>query len=303
MDRTTFDALGSTAVVVVTDDRLLTAANRVVERIVEEVDRACSRFRCDSELTNVNARPGEPVVVSDVLIGALEAALYGARATDGLVDPTVGAALRDIGYDRDFAEIDPDGPPLQAIVRAVPGWQRVRIHRARRTVTVPRGVEIDLGAIGKAWCADRAAAEAAAATGCGVLVGLGGDLAFAGEPPEGGWKVSVAEDHRSPLDAPESQPIAMQGGGLATSGTSVRRWTRGDRAVHHIVDPASGRSASDHWRLVTVAAESCTHANIASTATIVLGRGAPEWLAARGLPARLVAADGTIATVAGWPSP
>jgi thiamine biosynthesis lipoprotein len=71
--------------------------------------------------------------------------------------------------------------------------------------------------------------------------------------------------------------------------------------VHHIVDPATGNSAAAYWRAVSVAADSCEDANIASTAAVILGPDAPDWLTARGYPARLVRNDGDVSFVGGWP--
>jgi thiamine biosynthesis lipoprotein len=210
--------------------------------------------------------------------------------------------MRVIGYDRDFSEVAAhDAGPLTVRVRAVPGWQRIHLDARRNTVRVEPGVELDLGATAKAWCADRAARAAAARTGVGVVVGLGGDLSCAGTAPVGGWRVRVTNDHRAPVDAPDGQTVVIESGGLASSGTSVRRWARGGRALHHILDPNTGMPAVDHWRTVTVAATTCADANIASTASVILGAAAPEWLAERGLNARLVAHDGRVTTTGAWP--
>jgi thiamine biosynthesis lipoprotein len=302
LDQVRFDALGTTCVVLVADADALSLAHLAVEHVVDKVDRACSRFRDDSELARVNARAGEDVVVSPWLIGALECALRGSRLTDGLVDPTVGTAMRVIGYDRDFSEVVAgDTRPLTVRVRAVPGWRRIHLDARRSTVRVDPGVELDLGATAKAWCADRAARAAAIRTGAGVVVGLGGDLSCAGTAPLGGWRVLVADDHRTPVDDPHGQTVVIDSGGLASSGTSVRRWERGGRALHHILDPNTGMPAADHWRTVTVAATTCADANIASTASVILGADAPSWLAARGLNARLVAHDGRVTTTGTWP--
>ena len=95
--------------------------------------------------------------------------------------------------------------------------------------------------------------------------------------------------------------VRLHGGGLATSSTAVRRWRRGGRAYHHVLDPRTGLPAEPVWRSVTVTAASCVDANTASTAAVVRGRGAPDWLAALGLPSRLVDATGAVHRVAGWP--
>lgn len=299
---TTFRALGTTAVLLVTDDAAREHARDLLDAEIAAVDAACSRFRDDSELARVNANAGRPTPVSQRFLDALDVARRGAELTGGLVDPTVGAAVRLIGYDRDFADLERRGPALEVRVTRVPGWQALRIDRAASTVTVPEGVALDFGATAKGWCADRAASAIAEATGAGVLVGLGGDIAVAGPAPEAGWSVLVTDDHGADPDAGGlAQPVVIRSGGLATSGTTVRRWERGDVTYHHIVDPRTGRPADTRWRTVSVAAASCVDANIASTAAIVLGADAPGWLEARGLPARLVGVDGAVVTVGAWP--
>lgn len=295
----TFAALGTTATILVTEGPDLGAARTAVQEQIDIVDEACSRFRDDSELSRLNEAAGRPVPVSPTFLSALAVALRAAEETSGLVDPTVGEALRLLGYDRDFGSVDRHGPPTLA-ARRVPGWRAIRCDRRRGTVQLPAGVRLDLGATAKAWCADRAAAAATAVTSGAVLVSLGGDIATAGEAPEGGWRVRVTDDHQAPLDGP-GQTVAIRSGGLATSSTSVRRWQRGGRPVHHLVDPATGSPAAERWRTVSVAAASCTDANIASTAAIILGPDAPAWLERRALPARLVAPGGPVTTVAGWP--
>jgi thiamine biosynthesis lipoprotein len=205
--------------------------------------------------------------------------------------------MSSLGWDRDFAVLVEKGR-----FELVPagGWRAVRIDRGAGAVVVPAGTEIDLGATGKALCADRSARAAAEATGSGVLVNLGGDLSVAGAPPAGGWSVLVTDDHRSPA-AGDGQTVSIESGGLATSSTTVRRWRAGGSEQHHILDPRSGAPAVEVWRTVSVAAASCVDANTASTAAIVRGRRAVDWLESAGLPARLVALDGCVTYTGGWP--
>jgi len=295
-----FPALGTTAVLLVTEPAALGAARTVLDEELDGTDRAASRFRDDSELSLLNRSAGEWVAVSARLVELLRVALLAARRTGGLVDPTVGQALRVLGYDRTFAEVAPDGPPVSVTVGAVPGWRTIDLDPALGRARIPPGVSLDLGATAKAACADSAARRAAELTGAGVLVSLGGDLAAAGPAPEGGWSVRLADDHAVSPDTP-GPAVAISSGGLATSGTAVRRWARGGLVLHHLLDPGTGRPAAPCWRTVSVAAASCVDANTASTAAILLGSAAPTWLAERGLPARLVAEDGRVRTVAGWP--
>ena len=147
---------------------------------LEHVEQACSRFRDNSDLSRVNADGGKAVTVDPTLIEAVEIALHAARVTDGRVDPTIGRALRLLGYDRDFGALDRSGPPVALLAERVPGWECVVVDRTRSTVRVPPGVLLDLGATAKAFAADRAAARVAATLDIGVLVSLGGDIAIRG---------------------------------------------------------------------------------------------------------------------------
>lgn len=297
-----FPALGTGARVLTADPSLAATAAEIVARDVERIDEACSRFRSDSELARVNRRQGGWTGVGPVLAEALTVALRVARMTGGAVDPTVGAALGQLGYDRDFVLVVGGDGHVRRRPEPAPGWRTVELDERRGRVRIPRGVELDLGASAKALAADRAAARAASALGCGVLVSLGGDVAVAGPPPPGGWAVLVTDHHAAGPEA-AGQVVTVGDGGLATSSTTVRRWTRGGVTLHHILDPATGLPVPEHWRTVSVAASTCVDANAAATASVVWGAGAPDWLARHGLPARLVDGRGGVVRVAGWPRP
>jgi thiamine biosynthesis lipoprotein len=229
---------------------------------LHDIDRAASRFRPDSEIALVEAMSG-PRRVSALLSGAVHTALAAARETNGVVDPTARP-----------------GSPGR--------WKEVDLDPHRRILCVPAGVEIDVGATGKAQVADRIAHDVRRLTGASVLVNLGGDIACAGGEC---WDIGVADDHKATV---AEQVVRICSGGIATSSTVVR--------PGHIVDPTTGEPVESPWRTVTVAARSCVAANTASTAAIVLGEQAPRWLAEHGLPARLVARDGSVMRVGGWPA-
>jgi thiamine biosynthesis lipoprotein ApbE len=301
-------ALGTSVHVLSTRDDGLEAATTAVRDVLEDVDEAYSRFREDSELTQLNANAGRTIRISPLLATAIDAALRGARLTDGAVDPTIGRAIRVAGYDDDFSRIaaenfEEQGREMKLRAWRVPGWQGIRLDRRLRTVWLPHGVELDLGSTGKALAADLAATAAiAAAGGGGVLVSLGGDIAIAGEPPSGGWQILVAEDSGVKPDG-DGDVICVPAGGVATSSTTVRRWSRGGAVLHHIIDPQTSLPTSGPFRTVTVVAATCLDANIASTAAIVRGEDAIDWLTSCRLPARLVENDGTIHYIGPWPDP
>lgn len=294
-----FASLGTTATIVTTDEQALETASTAVRRELADIDRTCSRFRDDSDLTKVNAGAGSWVEVDPLLVEALEVALRAARVTDGLVDPTIGGPMLSLGYDRDFsAVIQGDGSRVPSWI-AAPGWDLVEVRRDPPAIRVATGVSIDLGSTAKALAADRSAERAFEATGAGVLVSLGGDIAVAGPSPADGWSIGIAEDHAGEPEPGES--ISIFSGGVATSSITVRRWMQRGTPVHHILDPRSGRPAEGPWRTVSVCAATCVDANIASTAAIVAGERDPGWLERQGLPARLVRRDGTILRLGGWP--
>lgn len=299
-------ALG-TGVRLVVENGDIAAARWAVEAVLEQVDRAYSRFRDDSEIVALNARAGQSVAVSALLGDAIGVALDAAERTRGAVDPTVGRAMRAIGYDADFDLVRNPAGPIALRLEPIPGWRTVELSVTRREVRVRMGVELDLGSTGKGLAADLAAAAAlesigGPAGGGGVLVSLGGDIAVAGTAPDGGWRVLVAEDSETPSDA-SGEVVAIHDGAVATSSTTVRRWQRGQRIYHHLVDPRTGGPVESSWRTASVAAASCVEANTAATAAIVLGADALPWLELADLPARLVATDGAVVRVGGWPAP
>ncbi len=313
------DGLGTDVRVAVWPARRLAAALGAVDAELDRLDRTASRFRDDSEISRIHQAGGGRHQVSPDLAEAAGLALAAARWTGGLVDPTVGAAIIRLGYDRDFAIVGaepaaggPGDPPQAGSVPGgepalvpgsgpapvpgwepapVPGWESVRLDGS--WLTVPPGVRLDLGATAKALGSDRAAAAAWRAAGeGGVLVGLGGDIAIAGEPPAGGWPIMVA-DSSSPVARAGAgagpgraacQLVRLAAGALATSSVTTRQWRHRGQPVHHIVDPRTGRPASGPWRTVSVIASSCAQANAAATAAIVAGESARAWLSARGLP-------------------
>jgi FAD:protein FMN transferase len=292
-----FHAMGTDHTVIVDVAGALPEATALVRKQFEEIDKACSRFRGDSELSRLNARSGGgDVPLSPLLEEAIVAALDSAAMTGGLVDLTVGRCVEEVGYSVTFRDLPADGPRLEIQVRQVVGWRALGYDPIAHTLSLPAGVGLDLGASGKAWAADRAAAAVATSLGVSVLVNCGGDIAVRGRAPAGGWPVRVAAD----VDGDEWQDVVVFDGGLATSGTTSRRWRRGGIELHHIIDPSTGLPAQTPWAMVSVAAATCVEANAAATAALIMGDRAPAWLDDLKLPARLVDTRGGVRFAGGW---
>jgi thiamine biosynthesis lipoprotein len=273
----------------------------LADDLLERIGAACSRFRPDSDLSLANRHAGAWVEVDPLLVAALRAALWAAEVSDGAVDPCLGRTLVALGYDDDLAVVRRRLEPAWALTPLPPlpppgAWRRLAV--ADDAVRVPTGAALDLGATAKAWAADLVAQAVADAVGCTAVLSLGGDVRVAG--PGGAtptWPVRVAEA----LDDPAAGEVVGVSGGLATSTTVVRRWRSAGADQHHLLDPVTGRPATAPYRTVSAGGRTCLAANTASTAAVVLGRRAPDWLAAHGVAARLVARDGSITTVGRWP--
>jgi thiamine biosynthesis lipoprotein len=167
---------------------------------------------------------------------------------------------------------------------------------------VPDGVRLDLGATAKAWAADLLAVTLVDTLGGDALVSLGGDVRIAGDGRRS-WRVVVTEHPDGTDDELDPEEVTLDSGGLATSSTTVRRWTSGGVARHHLLDPATGRPVTPYWRTATATGPTCVAANVAPTAAVVLGAAAEQWLTERAVDARLVSTTGEVRRVGRWPDP
>jgi thiamine biosynthesis lipoprotein len=240
-----------------------------IGRLFGARDRQFSRFRPDSELSRVNRSAREIVVVSKSFGQMVERALNAALATGGLVDPTLGSALSRAGYDRDFRELRPRLEPAR------PGpagcWRAVRI--TGRLLARPVGVELDLNGVVKGQTVDEAL-DLLSGEG---FVSAGGD--YAGR---GAFDVAL----------PGGGSVRVTRGGIATSGTTKRRWLRAQTWQHHLIDPRTGSPSASSWTEVTVSAATCLQADTAAKAAFLLAEDGPAWLDDRRLPGRFLTGEG-----------
>ena len=269
-----FRSMGCDVVV----DGARASERRAIEGLFDERERIFSRFRPDSELNRVNAHAGRPARVSQAFAEMLRVALEAERETSGLVDPTLGAELEAAGYDSDFSSLaDVPYPPPDRIQPR----QRAAVQLAGRTVLVPRGVRLDLNGVVKGRTVD----DALALIGGRGFVSAGGDLAVRGTFVAG---------------LPRGGTISLVRGALATSGTDRRRWLRGGRPQHHLIDPGTGAPAASPWEQVTVCGLSCLGADIAAKAAFLLRAVGPAWLDVRGIPGRFVTTAGDVLVNSAW---
>lgn len=274
---------GPCEILVDTDDREgARAAARIAEAEAQRVERAFSRYRTDNIVHRINAAAGRPVEVDEETALLIDYAVACHEMSDGMFDITSGVLRRVWRFDGG------DRVPSEAAVRealAQVGWHRVTWKD--RTLTMPAGMEIDLGGVGKEYAVDRAASLVAAAFEAPFLVNFGGDL-FASGPRRGGraWGVGLDDPERTGQGA--LYRIDLPRGGLATSGDARRFVLHRGRRLGHILNPKTGWPIEGAPRSVTVVAATCVEAGTLSTLAYLKGPGARAFLEAQGAQFRIV---------------
>ncbi len=247
-------------------ERLLCRA----ERWTRAYEERMSRFLPLSEMTRLNNSAGRPFHASRLLFDQVAAALGFARRSRGIFDPTLLRQLEAAGYDRSIELIGPGPQRPGPAAAGQEAYRRVVLNRKERTITLPPGIGLDLGGIGKGWAVDRLAGI----LGTPGLVNAGGDIYASGRPPgEKSWLVGV-EDPLGPER--DLAVLAVRDRGVATSSVVKRRWRIGDHWAHHLIDPRTGRPSETDVLAVTVVAPTAVLADY--HAKVALLKGAREGL-------------------------
>lgn len=239
------------------------------ERRIRDLERRWSRFVGTSELNALNHNQGRPVVVSEDTFELVTRTVVAWHATSGRYDPTVGPALAAHGYDRDFQDIAGAVTTAPATVEPAPGAAGIDLLPGINAITLPVGVTIDAGGIGKGLAADLTAELVIAQGADGALVNLGGDLRVLGQAPSAeGWVVNV-DDPVHP--GGELLRLAIADGALATSSRLLRRWQTTAGEAHHLIDPTTGRPAHTDVVAVSVVAGEAWWAEALTKALFLTG--------------------------------
>ncbi len=261
------------------------------ERRVREYEALWSRFLATSDITVANNSAGLAVRVHEDTLAVVARAISGCRQTGGSFDITMLPRLLEHGYTHSITTSEP--APAVAASR-VGVSEEIVVDFGRSTLMVPAGAAVDLGGIGKGFAADVVAEDLVADGALGALVNIGGDLAVCGAPGPGeSWYLGIED----PTDRPNHLTcIRLGSGGVATSGTTIRKWLTPDGAqAHHIIDPATSKPSSAGLSIVTVIAGDAATAEIFAKAAMMLdGTGAMSMLEAAGLDGLGVADNGTV---------
>jgi thiamine biosynthesis lipoprotein len=257
-------------------------AARLVERQFEAQEQRFSRFRADSELSQVNAGAGRSIVVSGPFAALVATALEAAEASGGLFDPTLWHAMVEAGYDRDFDELIVAAREVLHPAAPTGRWREIVLEADH--LTLPVGVALDLGGIAKGWTADRAAMEMGSLLPWAV-VDAGGDLRVAGHLPQDGLEIGIEHPLHEEI---EVLRLRLNGGALATSSVVRRSWGPN---LHHLIDPRTGRPSTTEVLQATVWADRCVDAEVRAKEALLSGPTALDHLSAT-----LVLRDGAVVT-------
>jgi len=258
------------------DPALAAAVGAIVAAEARRVEAKYSRYRADSVVGTLNARAGEPVVLDAESASLIDFAARCHALSDGAFDITSGvlrAAWRFDGSNR-----LPTAAEVESL-RARVGFERLVWDPP--ALTVPAGMEIDLGGFGKEYAVDCALALARRAFGGAMLVNFGGDLAVSGPTRAGPWVVGV---ERPGVEGEARLILDLERGALATSGDTRRFIERDGVRYGHILDVRTGWPVQGAPRSVTVAAGSCLEAGMLATLAMLKGPGAEAFLAEQGVP-------------------
>lgn len=258
----------------------------------ERAEATLSRFRDESELTQLNRRAPDEASASRDLVGALVAADRARRVTGGRFDPRIVDALERIGY--------LGVPQGSGEVSGAAAWRGSRIlHRRGRRGPVALAVPVDLGGIGKGLALRWAARDLDRRLACepalgGYLLDAGGDIVASGSPDGAGpWTVGIEDP------AGGTQPVAVvairERGAIATSSVRRLRWEHDGRTLHHLIDPRTGEPGGEGLLAVTVAGPDPAWAEVWSKALFLEGaRAIAQAARSRGLAAWWIGEDGNL---------
>lgn len=248
----------------------------IAAREAWRVEQRYSRYRSDSVVTRLNRSGGRPVLVDAETAALIDFAQSSYIDSQGAFDITSGVLRRVWRFDG--SDRVPDAAAIAPLLALI-GFDKLTWQRP--WLTVPEGMEIDFGGIGKEFAVDRALALVAAQRREAVLVNFGGDLACRGVPRGGAWQVGI-ERPLEPLNA--AMLLELKSGALATSGDTHRFLMHRGRRLGHILDPRTGWPVEGGPASVTVAAGSCIEAGTLATLALLQGAGAAAFLQGQGVP-------------------
>ena len=235
-----------------------------VFNLANELESKWSRFLPDSELMLVNNNAGKFNEVSDATLRLVSEMKRGYELTQGLYSANILGELIELGFAT--SRSNPQNVTnWKADSKSSADLPEVEVDLESKSVSVPSGVALDSGGIGKGLAADLMSDYAMQLGAMGVAVFAGGDVAVKGMAKDAaGWKVNISDPNK---EDGSIDSVSLSRGGLATS--SPMGWKIGNS--HHIIDPRTHRSSASDVLQATVIAQNASQAEVLSKMCVILG--------------------------------
>ena len=246
----------------------------------QRIEHKLSRYREDNIIYRINNASGARVKVDEETAQMLDYAAQCYELSEGLFDVTSGVLRR--AWKFDGSDKVPGKDQVRKLLARI-GWHKVRWRRPY--IQMPKGMQIDLGGIGKEYSVDRTTLLLRQASNISCLVNYGGDIATTGQRQNGkGWIVGIENPDPSPSAISVQIKIyELKQGAIATSGDARRYLLKNGVRYSHILNPRTGWPVIDAPRSVTVITDTCTEAGILATLAMLHGTQAEEFLAQQGV--------------------
>ncbi len=267
-----------------------------VQKALDTVDGELSRTKASSQIAILNRE--KQAALSDDVLALLQEGIEVAEKTDGAFDPAIGALTGMWAIATDHPRV----PSEEEIQSVDTDWRHIRI--VGNQVTIPANMEIDLGAIGKGYAADRIKEVLRENRVSSALVNLGGNIYAIGEKQGGNpWVIGLRDPNGSEGQA--FITIQVRDLSLVTSGAYERNFTQDGVTYHHILDRKSGYPAESDLASASIIGPSSTLCDALSTSVFVLGseKGMDLVESLAGYACVLVKKDGAILFSRDFPYP
>ncbi|MCW8988885.1 MAG: FAD:protein FMN transferase [Gammaproteobacteria bacterium] len=266
------------------DESLAYALTKLAFEEASRIEQKFSRYRQDNIIYKINNSHGKKISVDQETALLLDYADQCFQMSDGFFDVTSGV-LREV-WKFDGSDNVPSRNKVKAVLPRI-GWQKVNWQSP--DFTLPEGMEIDLGGIGKEYAVDRTAMLIRAHSDNSVLINYGGDL-YATKPKKNGngWLIGIEKTGIKPAQIKNKKRTSIKEfqliqGGIATSGDVYRYLVKDGIRYSHILDPHTGWPIKEAPHSITVVAESCIEAGILATLGMLNGKAAKKFLQAQGV--------------------
>ena len=259
------------------------------ESLIASLESLVSVTDANSELYAIN-QTGSGTLTGKAS-SLMEQALEICRRTDGALDLSIYPIVRAWGFTTGSYQV-PDEAEIQALLPLV-DYRKIQYDAATGTVTLPEGMEIDLGSVAKGYAGQLAAQMLREHGVQSALLNLGGNVQTVGAKPDGSpWQIGI----KDPQGEDAMMVLSVEDQAVVTSGGYERYFEQDGQTYWHIMDPSTGHPADSGLISVTIVGDEGVVCDGLSTALFVMGleRAAGLWAQSGDFEAVFVTASGEV---------